>query len=151
FENGFQFGAGNVFAEVAFVEVSTNGADFARFPSHYGPPAGGGTPIGTYGGLAGGTPLLANVSTNPDSPFDPVTSGGEAFDFADLASDPLVVGGQVDLQQVRFVQLVDVVPGNTDTGGTLIGGASGGPDFDAVAALHHDQQPAGSPVCDLSL
>src|SRR5262245_13674551 len=106
FENGFQFGAGNVFAEVAFVEVSTNGADFARFPSDYGPPAGGGTPIGTWEGLAGGTPVVANVSTDPDSPFDPVTAGGEAFDFADLASDPLVVGGQVDLQGIHFVRLV---------------------------------------------
>jgi len=151
FENGFQFGAGNVFAEIAFVEVSSNGTDFARFPSDYGPPAGGGTPIGTYEGLAGGTPVVANVSTSPDSPFNPVTSGGEAFDFADLASDPLVVGGQVDLQGIHFVRLVDVVNGNTDSHGTVIGGAAGAPDFDAVAALHHDLQPVGGPVCDLSL
>jgi len=151
FENGFLFGAGNVFAEIAFVEASSDGVNFARFPSTYGPPAAGGAPIGTFGGLAGGTPVVANVNTAPDSPFDPVTSGGDSFDLADLAGDPLVAGGLLDLQAVHFVRLVDVVTGDTDSHGTAIGGASGGPDFDAVAALHHGAETADGPVCDLSL
>ncbi len=152
FENGFTFGAGQVFAELGFVEVSSNGVDFARFPSAFAPPAAGGTPMGTFAGLGGGMPVVANVSVDPESPFDCAHAGGEALDLADLAGDPLVTGGQVDLQDVRFVRLVDVTPGSTDSQGTPIAsGASGGVDFDAVAALHHDAQPADGPVCDLAL
>jgi hypothetical protein len=152
FENGFMFGGDQVFAEVGFVEVSSNGTDFARFPSRFAPPAAGGTPMGTFAGLGGGMPVIANVAQDPDSPFDPAHAGGEALDFADLAADPLVVGGQLDLQDVHFVRLVDVTPGSTDSQGTVISSAAlGGVDFDAVAALHHDGQAAGGPVCDLSL
>ena len=152
FENGFVFGGDQVFAEVGFVEVSSNGTDFARFPSSFAPPAAGGTPMGTFAGLGGGMPIVANVAVDPASPFDPARAGGEALDFADLAADPLVIGGQVDLQAIAFVRLVDVTPGSSDSLGHVItAGTLGGADFDAVAALHHDSQPAGPPVCDLSI
>lgn len=152
FENGFLVAGGpDVFAEVAFVEVSSDGTHFARFPSSYAPPPGGGSPIGTYGGLLGGTPVVANVALDPASPFDPVTSGGEALDLADLAADPIVSAGLLDLQAVRFVRLVDVVGGqDTDSAGTTIVNA-GTADVDAVAALHHDAEAPGGPICELTL
>ena len=152
FENGFG-GSFGVFAEVAWVEVSTDGVSFARFPSVWNPPASGpNTTMGSFANLAGGMPVMANVNNDAESPFNPVHSGGEALDLQALASDPLVLGGQVDLQAVHFVRLVDVKPGETDSLGAAIGaGTSGGADIDAVAALHHDGQPAGGAVCDLSL
>jgi hypothetical protein len=149
FENGFAFGT-SVFAEVAFVEISTNGVDFARFPSSYVPPSGGSTPMGTFYGMCGGMPIVANVSTDPTSPFDPVRSGGEALDLAELAGHPLVIGGQLDLQDVNFVRLVDVAAGDVDSNGVPISGGTSA-DVDAVALLHHDAEPANGPICDLSV
>lgn len=151
FENGFLFGpvfGGSVFAECAFVEVSTNGVDFARFPVKYYAPTANGTPMGSLAGLCGGMPVLANVLTNTISPFDPVVSGGESFDLADLAQDPLVVAGVVDLQAIHFIRFADVVAGvDLDVNGKPIpGGATA--DLDAVAVLHHTAEPAGGPVCD---
>lgn len=143
FENGFEAGVG-VFAEVAWVEVSTDGVHFARFPSHYSGPAGGlpsTAPYGTYSGLPGGSPVLANVVSNPISPFDPVVSGGDALDLADLAGDPLVTNGLVDLAEIHFVRLVDIPHGTgTDSQGHVIwddSGASGSADYDAVAVIQH--------------
>lgn len=151
FENGFVFSPqGDVFAELAFVEVSSDGVAFARFPTRYAPPLGGGNPMGTSAGLTGGAPVIANVATAPESPFDPVTSGGEAFDLADLAGDPTVVSGDVDLAAIRFVRLVDVAPGDVDSFGTPIP-SSVNADIDAVAVLNHTTEPAGHPVCDLAI
>ncbi len=159
FENGFVF-SGATFSEVAYVEVSSNGTDFARFPVRYaGPPTGvpGFTaPWGTYSGVTGHVPVLANVMTNAIDPFDPVVAGGEAFDLAELAADALVVGGQVDLANVRFARIVDV-PHLTglDAFGNVIfdnSGATGTPDIDAVAVIHHTGNvSATQPIVDLFL
>ncbi|HEB53148.1 MAG TPA: hypothetical protein ENI87_07840 [bacterium] len=129
------------FAEVLFVEVSSDGVHFARFPSRYfGPPvqpgAFGTVPVGTYAGLAGQTPVLAN---QPGAdPQDVVEAGGDAFDLADLAGDPLVRSGLVDLQAITQVRLVDVVSGlSTDSGGTpIFDPGAGSADVDAVTAIH---------------
>ena len=154
FENGFAFGSA-VFAEIAYVEVSTDGVAFARFDSSYGPVgggAGGGTEMGAFSGVAGGMPVLANVSVDPTSPFDPSSSGGESFDLAELTDHPAVLAGTVDLDDVRFVRLADVLPGESDSSGQLfVDGGFGGADFDAVAVLHHANGPATPPVCDLEL
>ena len=157
-ENGFEFGGG-VFAEVCSVEVSTNGVDFARFPTRYGGPPG---PHGdfdalayaTFAGLSGGAVVLSNVATNSIDPFDPVVSGGEAFDLAELAEHPLVQAGLVDLAQIHFVRLVDLVAGQElDSRGATIwdsGGASSA-DVDAVSVIQHTQnQAAGTPSVDFS-
>jgi len=144
FENGFEFGGG-VFAEVAWVEVSTDGVHFARVPNRYAGPAGGlpgsFAPYGTYAGLPGGMPVLANVTTNAIDPFDPVVSGGDAIDLADLAGDPLVVAGIVDLSAIHFVRLVDIPDGaGLDSFGNVIwdnSGATGTADFDAIAVIQH--------------
>jgi hypothetical protein len=133
-----------VFSEVAYVEVSTDGTSFARFPSRYvGPPTGvpGFTaPWGTYSGLTGCVPVRSNVLTNSVDPLDPVVSGGEAFDLAALTTDPLVVSGAVDLAAIHFVRIVDVQNGvGLDSFGDIIwdnAGTSGSADIDAVAVLH---------------
>jgi len=148
FENGFVFGAGSVFSEIAFVEVSTNGVDFARFPSKY---FGTGSSMGAYRNIAGGMPVVTNALTNTVSPFDPTVSGGEAFDLADLVNEPSVLAGDVLLSDIHFVRLVDCPPGSTDSLGTPIG-AAGGADFDAIAVINSDvTSVAGQPTCDLFL
>ena len=160
FENGLVFG-GEVFSEVAFVEVSSDGAAFARFPSRYAGPATGlpgfTAPFGTYSGLTGGMPVIANVVSNNVSPFDPVVSGGEAFDLAALASHPAVVAGTVDLGAIRWVRIVDAPNGQAqDSSGNTIYDNDFSPtdsaDVDAVAVVHHQGDlGAGGPHVDLSL
>jgi hypothetical protein len=147
FENGFVIaGTSQVFAEILHVEVSSDGVQFARFPAHY---QGPGTPMGALRGLAGGLPVLANVLAGGVNPLDPVVSGGEAFDLADLAQDPGVRAGAVDLQAIHFVRLVDVLPGEVDGAGTPLP-ALGGSDVDAVAVLNSaTSSSASQPVCDL--
>lgn len=133
------------FGELAFVEVSTDGVRFARLPSRSLTPA----PVSPYGainpadvtGLAGAHPTLANVDTNTVDPFDPPAAGGDAFDLAELADDPMVVAGLVRLNDIRFVRLVDIL------GDGSVSDGEGGPiydptgfqnscDIDAISVIH---------------
>ncbi len=120
FENSFEFD-GNYFGELAYVEVSTNGADFVRFPvmSTNPGPIGAFDPVDPLGtdNLAGNWPTYANVKTNPVNPnpfnpalptTDPTAAGGTPFDLADLATHPAVLDGTLDLDNVHFVRVVDV-------------------------------------------
>lgn len=96
YENGFA-AIGGLFAELAFVEVASNGSDFAAFPATALP----GTPVASfdtldptdYHGLAGRHPIGA----------------GTGFDLAVLAGDPAVAEGRVGLQQIHYVRITDVV------------------------------------------
>lgn len=161
FENGLTFGSSSVFSEVAYVEVSSDGVNFARFPSRYGgpnaqQPAFGTLPMGTFAGLVGGIPVIANVATNTIPPEDPVRAGGEAFDLAELANDPLVVNGTVDVSAITQVRFVDAPEGvSLDSLGHPIwdnGGATGSADLDAVVVVNHPGTvTASQPVCDLRL
>lgn len=145
-ENPFFYplGSASTFAEVAYVEVSTNGADFVRFPSHYAGPMVplapfGSAPLGTYRGLAGTTPVFANVVTGIGDPFDPTTGGGDAFDLGELASEAAVQNGLVDLTAIHFVRIVDVRAGiDADSSGQFIfdNGGGGSADIDAVTVVH---------------
>ena len=158
YENGFEF-EGLTFPEMAMVEVSTNGVDFARFPMRYSGPQGPFgvfdlLPWGIYSGLTGLVPPLANVDTNNLDPRNPVVAGGEAFDLADVAEHPLVLQGLVDLSAIEFVRLVDLVAG-TEVDYRLVtiwdtGGVDGNADIDAVAVINHtgNQNPSG-PTVDL--
>jgi len=159
FENVFTF-SGAPFCEVAYVEVSSNGFDFARFPSRYVGPATGlpgfTAPWGTYSGLVGQVPILANVAMNTIDPFDPVVAGGDGFDLDELVADPLVVGGQVDLANVLYVRIVDVPHASgTDAFGSVIfdnSGATGTADIDAIAVINHTGNvTATQPIVDLSI
>jgi hypothetical protein len=144
FENGFiskydyeLYGsvAGQLLAELAYVEVSTNGVDFARFPSV----SLVGQAVGPYGTLdPNRVTNLAGLHPNAYG-----NSLGTAFDLEALKADPMVLDGKVDLQDIRFVRLVDI-PGNgayVDSTGHPIYDQwpttdSGGFDLEAIGVLH---------------
>jgi hypothetical protein len=139
-ENAFYVVLPAAFAEVAFVEVSSNGADYARFPAFYwGPQSSGGTSIalvGSYSGLAGQTPVYAGSGALVD-PQDVCEAGGDAFDLADLRDHPLVRAGRLDLQAISSVRLVDVRDGDLDARGVAIRDPQlGSADVDAVTVIH---------------
>jgi len=111
FENAFisqfttQMGSaqGQMLAELAYVEVSTNGRDFVRFPGVSRTPG----PVGPYGTIA-----ISNIHNLAGK--HPNANGlctGTPFDLEDLADLPRVRAGIVDLNDIRYVRLVDV-PGS---------------------------------------
>lgn len=144
FENSFPLGEG-LFIELGFVEVSTDGAQWARFPS-VSLTAG---PVGDYGLL---DPTdLHNLAGKFQNAF--TVNLGTPFDLADLQGDEAVIDGLVDLQDVRFVKIVDV-PGGGDyyDNATALGYdanhpiydahptyGSGGFDLEAIGALDMSQ------------
>lgn len=136
FENSF-FTVGGLFAEFAFVEVSSNGVDFARLPA---------TSLNAF-------PV---ASFDPVDPTDYHNLGGDqafglgtGFDLRGVANDPLVLGGDVDLTDIRYVRLVDVIgDGSTlDEAGSPIfdpyptAFSSGGFDLDAVGVIYDAPEP----------
>jgi hypothetical protein len=160
-ENPFLVSSGGSFAEVMFVEVSSDGTHFARFPTRYTGqnsqlPSILGAPIQWYRGFAGVRPVLANPSLGHD-PFDLVHAGADAFDLQDLAGDPLVQNGQLDLFDVAFVRLEDVDSGNAvDSVGTTVWDcgldSTSSADVDALVALNSDaNQAPGRPRVELSI
>jgi hypothetical protein len=134
------------FAEMMWVEVSSNGVDFARFPAH----SRIAMPVGPFGtidpaltkGFAGVMPVLANVDENDIDPFDLQTAGGDSFDLEWLTGDPNVVAGAVNLDLIRYVRLVDVIGNGAslDSSGQPLydptGVGIGGADVDSVAVVH---------------
>ncbi len=137
YENGFfqnwPINAGHTgyFFELAFVEVSSDGVNFARFPTRTVHPvsvSGFDTlqPL-DYFGFAGNS--LGSLCIN--------------YDLDDLADDSLVLDGTVDLDLIRYVRIEDVIgDGSTyDSIGNPVydpyptAFSSGGFDFDAVEAF----------------
>jgi len=113
FENGFVSAStyntgsveGQMFTELGYVEVSSNGVDFVRFPAVSLTPA----PTGPYGtleisnvyNLAGKHPNAGGICT------------GTPFDLLEIADDPDVLLGLVDINDIRYVRIVDI-PGSGD-------------------------------------
>jgi hypothetical protein len=120
FENGFisAGGAGvngQIFAELGYVEVSTDGTCFARFPSvsltlpvnqnGLTDPNVGGT--GAYGTI---DPTNAyNLAGKHVNAYG--SSWGTPFNLSDLSNDPNVLNGNVNLNNINYVRVVDI-PGN---------------------------------------
>ena len=108
-------GVGGVFAELAYVEVSSDGVNFARFPSVSLTPGS----VPSYGTLD--PAKIFNLAGKH------VNAGGESwgtpFDLAALVNHPLVIDGTLDLNRVRHVRIVDI-PGN-------------GSFFDSAAPMPH--------------
>lgn len=101
FENAFAFGgATSLLAELAYVEVSSNGVDFLRFPS-----ISLNTEPTTVSGAFQGYDAtnLYNLAGKHTSNW------GTPFDLTKLASDPLVTGAAIDITAINYVRLVDVV------------------------------------------
>jgi hypothetical protein len=138
FENGF-WTLGGLFAELAFVEVSSDGESFVRFPS-------------------------VSLTSAPLAGFDPLDPSdvhalagkhalgeGTGFDLAELADDPLVRDGLVTLARIFFVRLVDVIGDGSELDGQgqpiydpfPTSFPSSGFDLDAVGVLHRAPEPDG--------
>jgi hypothetical protein len=152
-ENPFLvLGTQDSFVEAMFVEVSTNGVDFARFPTRYtgnvGPfPPTIGLPTPWYSGFAGVMPFHANPELGY-SPIDVVTGGGDAFDLADLLDHPLVLSELLDLDEVNYVRLIDIESGvELDSFGTPIWDAGldtlASADVDAVVSVNSQANQVG--------
>lgn len=137
FENGF---ADN-FLELAFVEVSTNGIDFIRFPSQSLTQTT--TQVATFGALD---------PTNIDGLAGKYRVGfGTPFDLSQVAG----LSPNVDVNDIHYVRIVDVVGsisstlGTHDSLGNLINDpyptafASGGFDLNGVGVLNMVPEPAG--------
>jgi hypothetical protein len=158
-ENPFRLAGSwwQTFAEVMFVEVSSDGQQFVRFPARYfgpavQPGAFGTVPVGSYANLAGQHPVLA-TSPAVDAQ-DVVDAGGDAFDLADLAGHPLVQSGAVNLAAITRVRLVDVQSGvSLDSLGTpIFDPGAGSADVDAVTVIHQQGLvAAGAPRVQLAI
>ena len=139
-------------AELLTVEVSSNNFDWAAFPTDFGGNPGPfglfqGLPMHWYRGFAGVSPVSADPSMGID-PADVVSGGGDVFDFADLLNDPAVLAELVDLQDIRFVRLTDVVAGTTtDTAGNFVWDC-GDPSFSCadIDAIYSANSPSVDPI-----
>ncbi len=138
YENGF-YSVDGLFGELAFVEVSSNGVDFARFPAQ----TLAMTPVPSFGTLD--PDLYANLAGDQPAGL------GAGFDLAELETHALVLSGALALARVRYVRVVDAI-GDGSTQDSL--GApiydpyptpfpTGGFDLDAVGALHAVELPVG--------
>ncbi len=128
FENSF---ASDVFLELAFVEVSSDGSHFARFDSAF---QGAVTPCGSCSGTAAEMGGLAGTF---------MVGYGTPFDLAALRNAPLVRDGTVDLTAIKYVRIVDIVGDGTTLdsfGRGIVDPISSGPtagfDLDGIAVLN---------------
>lgn len=164
FENAGDFGAFGLFAELAFVEVSTDGSTFARFVSRSDstlPDEDPNTPplstdlLADFGQAFATLPNRGVVAglAGADEPFF-----GTLFDLELLTSAAEVLSGGVDLSEINFVRLVDI-PGDgrfADSNGNPIfdafdggGGAVNGFDLDAVGVINAVPEPTAAALLSL--
>ena len=148
----------DIIAELAYVEVSSDGLHFARFPPVSLTPQA----VGPYGtvrmenvfNLAGKHPNAAGLCL------------GTPFDLRDIADDPLVAADRVDPNNIRFVRLIDIpgsghfqdqaqyhidpntcpywknYPQNHPIYDAWVTWGSGGFDLEAIGVLTEQQYPA---------
>ncbi len=129
FENAFD----NNFLELAFVEVSSNGVDFVRFPSHSETQTN--TQVGGFGSLD--ATMIHNLAGKYKVKF------GTPFDLEDL-----VDSSAVDVNNITHIKIIDVVGSindsvaRYDSYGNKINDPfptpfpSGGFDLDGVGIIH---------------
>ncbi|HYD20039.1 MAG TPA: T9SS type A sorting domain-containing protein [Flavipsychrobacter sp.] len=136
FENGFQDpnDMDMAFTELAFVEVSSDGVSYHRFPSHSL------TPISPQIPMAG-VFMDARQINNLAGKY--ISMNGTPFDLDELSGIP-----GLDINHVTHVRLVDVIGaisslyGSQDSAGHLINDPyptnipTGGFDLDAVGVIH---------------
>lgn len=171
FENASDFGSNGAtfFYELAFVEVSTDGSTFARFPTvsttTFSDPLNYDNddmndsallPTDLRPDFSGGQDFSVVPGDNTVTGFAGVDDAyvGTLFDLDSLAAAAEVVAGNVDLDEINFVRLVDV-PGDgrfADTSGNPIydafspNNATGGFDLDAVGVLNQVPEPGTAAV-----
>lgn len=117
FENGIAHFSNTAWVSIdlAFVEVSSNGVDFIRFNS-----------ISTNSGFSSGSAGYAYYDvTNIYNLAGKHASGwGTPFDLGELAGHNLVLDGIVNLNEISYIRLVDVVGSGElrDADGNVISG-----------------------------
>jgi len=135
FENGFKDPANGsmAFLELAFVEVSSDGVNFVRFPANSNTPTNTQIPgSGVYMDAA----LINNLAGKY------IANYGTPFDLEELKDTP-----GLDVNNITHVRIVDVVGSvsghaSHDQAGKMINDPyptnfpTGGFDLDAVAAMH---------------
>ena len=128
FENSF---ASDVFLELGFVEVSSDGSHFARFDSAF---QGAVTPCASCSGTAAEIGGLAGAY---------MVGYGTPFDLAALRNSPLVRDGSVDLTAIKYIRIVDIIGDGTTLdsfGRGIVDPISSGPtagfDLDGIAVLN---------------
>ena len=126
FENGFAAG----FLELAYVEVSSDGVNWVRFPNHSATPS----KVGAFANTMDATNLDGLASKY-------MLGYGTPFDLATLSS--FEGADKLDLNAITQVRLVDIVGDGSckDSGGNPIYDptptvGSGGFDLDAVGVSH---------------
>lgn len=113
FENGFISDSntdagsvkGELLAEFAFVEVSSDSNNFVRFPS---------VSLTEKPGVMFGTvqpQIVYNLAGKHVNAYNICT--GTPFDLRELADNPDVVSGIVDINNIRYVRIIDI-PGTGD-------------------------------------
>jgi hypothetical protein len=133
FENAFSSGSpGLLYMELGFVEVSSDGIQFARFDSLT-------SRITPVAGLEEADPDdYANLAGNR------IAGTGTEFDLFELVDHPLVLSGDVDLAAIVYIRIEDVI-GNASTSDFMgnpiydpfpTSYISGGFDIDAVGAIN---------------
>lgn len=145
FENGFKDPANSAmaFLELAFVEVSSDGVNFTRFPAVSNTPANTQIP-------GSGVYMDASLINNLAGKY--VATYGTPFDLAELAGTP-----GLDVTNITHVRLVDVIgsiAGHScqDNEGKIINDPYptnfpvGGFDLDAVAAMHMNSTGVHAPA-----
>ena len=96
---------GHIFAELGYVEVSTDGVYFARFPS-----------VSLTAGLVGDYGTIDQTDAHNLAGIHPNADGlcfGTPFDLIELANEPNVTNGFVNLDDIRYVKIIDI-PGSGD-------------------------------------
>jgi len=125
----FENSINNTFLELAFVEVSSDGIHFFRFPNR----SEGAYLIGAFGAVDPTT--LNGLAGKHKIAF------GTGFDLAVIPGSPLL-----DTNQIRFVKIIDIIgDGNTrdSTGAPIYDPfpttGSGGFDLEAIGVIHQNE------------
>lgn len=129
----FENGLSDTFLELAFVEVSSDGNNFVRFPSHSETQTI--TQIGSFGNVD--CRYINNLAGKYRASY------GTPFDLSDLPIEPLL-----DINNITHVRVIDVVGsidplvGSKDSYGNMVNDLyptpfhSGGFDLDAIGVIH---------------
>ncbi|MDI9395030.1 MAG: PKD domain-containing protein, partial [Euryarchaeota archaeon] len=147
FENSFMSGS-QVFAELGYVEVSTDNIIYVRFPAVSLTPG----LVGSYGTID--PTNVTNLVGKHVNAYG--NSWGTPFDLSQLENTTEVLNGSVDLNNINYVRVVDI-PGNgtfLDSLGNPIYDAwvtrgSGGVDLEAVGVINTADLPL--PVAGFSV
>ncbi len=140
FENGFleQTGSETAFLEFAFVEVSTDGVEYIRFPSVSETPSN--TQISSFG--------FINARNIYNLAGKYIVDYGTPFDLDDLTT--LISNTTVNLNEINYIKLIDVIGtinttfASYDDNNDIINDPyptsfnSGGFDLNAIGVIHNN-------------